>query len=99
VAKVRWTEGAGLELLGIADLMSDTSASYAESFLDQVDSAAALLGDFPKSGRVVPELFNEDFREVIVGPYRLLYRVHGDDVEVMGIVHGARDLRTYLGGR
>ncbi|NNE48295.1 MAG: type II toxin-antitoxin system RelE/ParE family toxin [Rhodothermales bacterium] len=33
---------------------------------------------FPKSGRVVPELAREDLRELIVGDYRIVYRLDGE---------------------
>ena len=47
------------------------------------DEALARLGDFPDSGRVVPEFPNLPFREVIVDPYRFFYRVKAGTVWVV----------------
>ena len=51
------------------------------------------LTDFPRSGRVVPEFERSDIRELIVQSYRIVYRVRGEDVEILTVHHGARLLR------
>ncbi len=43
-------------------------------------------------GRVVPELSDPAIREVFVGSYRLVYRILAHRVEILALVHGARDL-------
>lgn len=50
----------------------------------------ARLGDFPDSGRVVPEFSDLPFREVIIAPYRFFYRVKGGTVWVVAAWHGAQ---------
>ena len=48
----------------------------------------------PRCGRIVPELGDPMFREVIYGNYRIVYRIIGaDDVEILAVIHGARDMR------
>jgi plasmid stabilization system protein ParE len=51
------------------------------------------LERFPLSGRVVPE-FGTPYREILVGPYRVIYRYDKDhDVAfVLNVVHGSRRL-------
>jgi toxin ParE1/3/4 len=51
------------------------------------------LGTFPASGRVVPEFDVETVREIFVQPYRIWYRVHETSVEILAVIHGARDTR------
>ena len=41
-------------------------------------------------GRVVPELGLQDLREILVGSYRVIYRVREDEVHVLTVHHGAR---------
>jgi toxin ParE1/3/4 len=48
---------------------------------------------FAERGRVVPELNDPAVRELLVGRYRLMYRVTASSVQVVAFVHGARDLR------
>jgi plasmid stabilization system protein ParE len=43
-------------------------------------------------GRVVPELEEPTIRELIVGSHRLIYEIDGADVNILGLIHGARDL-------
>jgi plasmid stabilization system protein ParE len=43
-----------------------------------------------QSGRVVPEYDDEAVREVMVGNYRLMYRLWSEDVEIVAVIHGAR---------
>ena len=50
------------------------------------------LGEFPQSGRTVPELNNPEFRESILGSYRLIYRIRSGDVQVLTLHHTARPI-------
>jgi toxin ParE1/3/4 len=45
-------------------------------------------------GRVVPELGIETIREVILGNYRIIYRIQEDEVQVITIHHGAQLLNV-----
>jgi len=44
-------------------------------------------------GRVVPEFNQKDLFEVIVSPYRIIYRLKGDSglIEVIRVWHADRD--------
>lgn len=48
------------------------------------------LAAFPRSGRVVPELGKDTIREVLLGSYRIVYRVKEECAEIITIYHGAR---------
>ncbi|MER3424041.1 MAG: type II toxin-antitoxin system RelE/ParE family toxin [Nitrospiraceae bacterium] len=54
--------------------------------------AADRLVAFPESGRIVPETNDPNFREVILGNYRLIYRLRSGDVQILTVHHGARKL-------
>lgn len=47
----------------------------------------------PESGRKVPEDKRGIYRELIVGNYRVVYRVDGDTVTIVTLIHGARLLQ------
>jgi len=55
-------------------------------------SRARQLQEFPESGRVVPEYEAKQVRELIGGSYRIWYRLRDDRVEILAILHGARDI-------
>ncbi len=71
----------------------------AEVFADRFFEEASRLAQLPKSGRVVPELRREDYREIIFRSYRVIYRLVSPElVEVIAVHHGARRLRDLTDG-
>ena len=48
---------------------------------------------FPQSGRQVSEAGNAEVRELIESPYRIIYRVRQEAIEILAIVHGRQDLQ------
>ncbi len=57
------------------------------------------LERFPLSGSIVPELRREEFREILLKKYRIIYRVRSEErVEIVTVHHGARllDLDLFL---
>lgn len=62
----------------------------------RIGEAADRLTVYPLLGRVVPEFDDPLVRELIVGRYRLVYRVEGDTIFVVTIVHGSQDLMRHL---
>jgi toxin ParE1/3/4 len=63
----------------------------------RITAATALLRRFPRLGRMVPDYNDESIRELIVGGYRVVYRVSGERVRVVAVSHASRDLRRHLG--
>ncbi len=59
--------------------------------------AARRLADFPERGTPRPEL-GRGARSLVVGRYLILYRVGPDSVDILRIVHGARELGALLEG-
>jgi len=55
--------------------------------------ALIVLQQFPESGRVPPELEQSKYREIIVGPCRVFYRVDQDKVYMLYVMRGERVLR------
>jgi addiction module RelE/StbE family toxin len=90
MAQVRWTLQAVDDLEGIAQFIAHDSPQYASLFVMDVLDSVERLENFPKSGRVVPEMNNPDIREIILGNYRIIYRLKPELVEILTIYHGAR---------
>jgi len=91
MAKVIWAPSALKDIAGVADYIADDSPEMAALFVRRLVEAAERLQDFPRSGRVIPEIGHSDCREVIYGAYRIMYRLEADEVWITGVVHGARD--------
>jgi plasmid stabilization system protein ParE len=58
--------------------------------VDRITDRTRQVGSFPLSGQSVPEYRDPAIREVIEGPYRVIYEVSGKDVRVLAVIHGAR---------
>ena len=48
------------------------------------------LEAFPESGRMVPEVGRPEIREVVEAPYRVIYRLTAQRIEVVAVVHARR---------
>lgn len=55
--------------------------------MDRIIRRADAVGDFPWSGRLVPEYPLDTLREVFASPYRILYRIKPAEIEIISVVH------------
>jgi len=90
--KVIWTETAWADLEEVADYIGKDSPHYAAAFVRETRDVARALGSLGERGRVVPEFNESSIRELFVRNYRLIYRIRGESVYIIGFIHGARDL-------
>ncbi len=98
MGKIEWTEKASSHLRDIFYYISKDSKLYAARYIKRLVHATGKLESMPRCGRIVPELDDIRFREVIFGNYRIVYRIVGadNDIEVLAVVHGARDMKTAI---
>jgi len=89
---LRWTEQAVTQLGAIAEYVAVSSPVYAEQVVDRVVRRLAQAQQFSESGRAVPEYQSAEIRELVEFPYRLIYRVQPDAIEVLAILHGRREV-------
>jgi toxin ParE1/3/4 len=85
-----WSRPALADVVRIRDHVAEDSPRYARVIAERIVAAVDRLIDFPLSGRVVPELGDATFREVIDPPYRIVYRAQGNTLEILTVVHSAR---------
>jgi toxin ParE1/3/4 len=90
MAEVRWTPQAADDLEAITDFIAADSPHYASLFAIDVLNAVERLQLFPRSGRVVPEVQAPEIREIVLGNYRIVYRIRTDLVEILTVWHGSR---------
>jgi plasmid stabilization system protein ParE len=64
----------------------------AVEWLERMLDAGARLAELPDRGRVVPETGREDVRELIISPYRLIYRRDAKVVTITMVLHERRKL-------
>lgn len=74
------------------DYIAEDRPSVADQWFDSLVERLDLLRELPEQGRVVPEWGEPSIREVIHTPYRIIYEVHADRVEILTLSH-ERQLR------
>jgi toxin ParE1/3/4 len=84
---VNWTARAKARLRAIHSRIAENAPSIADKEVDRLLSCSARLSELPRSGREVPEYSREDVRELLVRPYRLIYWILPDRIDVMTVLH------------
>ena len=90
--KLIWTDPSIADLRAVRDYIARDSDYYAADLVEQVVLSVEKLLRFPKLGRVVPEVQDENIRELFHQNYRIIYRIAGERTEILTIIHGSRDL-------
>ncbi len=89
MAEIVWSPQAISDVEAIKAYISRDSVHYARLVVERLIAAVERAGAFPESGRVVPEFGDPTIREILWRSYRLVYRVHGAEVQVVTVFHGA----------
>lgn len=76
----------------IAAYIAQDNPVAAEKWVEAVFTEVERLKSFPESGRIVPETNNPNFRELIYGNYRIIYRRGEKQVSILTIRHGRQIL-------
>jgi addiction module RelE/StbE family toxin len=92
MVEITWTLQAQEDLDGICEYIGRDSENYASIFAQRIINAIEKLNRFPEMGRIVPEKNNPQIRELILSPYRIIYRLDDDIVLITTIIHGSRQL-------
>jgi toxin ParE1/3/4 len=93
--RVHWTENAIGHLANIYEYVGLNSTTYAKRMVDRITRRSEQIAEQPLSGRKVPEYDADDIRELIEKPYRIIYRIKQDQIDVVAVIHGARLLDEF----
>lgn len=98
MAEVIWTEPALQELDAIAEYIALDNPAAARDLVKEVFDKTERLENFPKSGRIPPELPDSVYRELVVPPCRIFYREEEPRVFVLFVRREERQLRAFMLG-
>jgi toxin ParE1/3/4 len=73
------------------------SIPAATGLIDAITSRFFLLANFPYIGRARDEDFGAGVRGASVSGYVIVYRVDGQDVHILRVVHGRREIDALFG--
>src|SRR5690554_8211061 len=94
MVRINWTFQAKSDLKNIAEFISKDSKLYAKRQVLKIRKRSEILKSHKYSGRKVPEIQNEDIREIFEGNYRIIYKIENKNrIDILTIHHTASDFR------
>ncbi len=99
MAEVTWHVEAANDLAAAAEFIARDSPIAASLFAARIVAAAERLGEHPRLGRIVPEIGNDSYRELVFQNYRIVYIVADAGVVIIGIIHAAMDMERQVRDR
>lgn len=101
--KVLLTEGAEQDLEAIHDYIAEFDcAANANYVLDELMGVVERLSKFPERGSYPKELVSlgiKEYRQTFFKPYRVIYRITGNQIVIYLIADGRRDMQSVLARR
>ena len=88
---VIWADPAKTDLKAIHDFIASDSKYYAKKVIQDIIDRTNIIETYPMIGRKVPEIDDENVREIFAYSYRILYEIKSEKIYVIGIIHGRRD--------
>jgi toxin ParE1/3/4 len=89
--KVFFTEPAEEDLETIGDWIAKDNPERAETFVQELRRSCVDVGQWPLAHPLVVHRRNDGLRRKVHGNYLIFYRVWRDAVEIIHVLHGARD--------
>lgn len=91
---LKWRPQALNDLEAIESYYEEVAPEYASYLVEQILEKVEQLANFPRMGRIVPEIDDKAIRELIHENYRIIYVLDPEDteVEVLTVIHSSRQL-------
>jgi toxin ParE1/3/4 len=96
MAEIIWTHPALKDLDDVAEYIALSNLQVAKKLVKKVFDKVDRLEAFPDSGKKPLELSNLNYREVVVNPCRIFYKIDNDKVFILHVMRQERDLRKFL---
>ena len=93
MAQVKWSNAAKMDLKQIFEYIARDSRQYGDKVIKDIIEKSENLLNFPRMGRSVPEMLDDNIREIIIYSYRLVYELVSDEeVQVIALIHSKRQI-------
>lgn len=89
---VYWAKTALDDLDAIYQFIARVSTDYAVHSVQGIIRRSEQIGEFPLSGRKVAKFEVDQLREIVHGAYRIIYHITPTQIDIIAVVHSARDL-------
>ena len=85
--KIVWSPLAIERVQEIADYISNDSPGEAVDWIEEIFDSVLKLELFSQLGREVPEIKRNNYRELLIGNYRIVYRVDERQITILTVRH------------
>jgi toxin ParE1/3/4 len=93
MVEINWTKQAIKDIDNIAEFISRDSEHYAMIQVQRFFESVRILERYPRAGKIVREKQDPSIREVLVGSYRVIYKVISKSkIDVLTVHHSKRML-------
>ena len=99
MAQIKWAEPALDDLNEIAEYLALDNPAAAKKLVRNVFKSVKRLKDFPQSGKIPTELLElkiSHYREVVVVPCRVFYRIENNVVFILYVMRSERLLNKFI---
>ena len=86
--KIQWSPLSVERIIEIAEIIVQDKPGASVKWVNSVFESVERLKQFPESGRVVPEINRQEIREILLGNYRIIYRIENKYITVLTVRHG-----------
>jgi len=93
--RVRWTQSALNDLDSIFKFIARDSRFYAATFVNKIKNASRSLSKMSLRARIVPEMQDDNIRELLIVDYRMMFRIQDNEIQIITIIHQARNLESF----
>ena len=92
--EVEWSPLAVERLIELAEYIALDKPDIAMQWTNDIFDSTDKLKEHPRLGRIVPEIQDEDYRELIEGNYRVIYLIGNSKISILTVRHGKQLLST-----
>jgi len=86
--KIIWSPLSLDRIVEITEYIAEDKPGASEKWVESIFKSIERLLKFPESGRIVPEIKRQEIREILLGNYRIIYRIELDIISVLTVRHG-----------
>lgn len=90
--RIVWLTKANNDLIDIYNYISKDSIYYAMKTVNEIINKVEILCIFPYSGRILNDIVNEEYRELIYKSYRIIYKIKISTIYIHRVWHSAREI-------
>lgn len=92
MAELIWSPRSLKDIELIFEYIKQDSVEAARACVHELIQTAIMIPEFPRSGRLVPELNQDHIRKKIHQSFRIIYRIREEEIELITFLHQSKRL-------